>query len=412
MILINEIFKPYISSPKLKEYLEAIKYEGTISKEQAIDDLQTLRYLMENRYCGWEYYENNGIEWDRCFQEIETFILAQREINITDFCKSIHHAFDAGVVDNHLSFCSPMTGRLSYSRQFSAYFSDFKAEQKDGAFYAVESACPNVSDGDLIKADDHLFPTFYHRFLIGVRSFEPVSEMTITVNDRPVSVPLHRCKAIRETEPQDVCLRHDVKNGIDVIRSNCCDYVGDITEKTDFVKAGKQFRDKEILVLNYLSNEGGYNRITREFIKGLNHYSHCQEHSIQLRSPVTEGKSCFRQWVALSEAEPYDHTKAKFDGKLVMLVNGDTASAGETAVLYARSCRDYLLIGENTMGCNTFGNVASYELPNSRIICRIPNTINLCADPDDCREGYGFTPDYWVDSDDVEGEVIEWIKKI
>ena len=63
------------------------------------------------------------------------------------------------------------------------------------------------------------------------------------------------------------------------------------------------------------------------------------------------------------------------------------------------------------MGCNTFGNVAGYELVHSHIVCRIPNTVNLCANPDDCMEGYGFTPDYWVDSDDVEGEVIKWIQR-
>ena len=78
-------------------------------------------------------------------------------------------------------------------------------------------------------------------------------------------------------------------------------------------------------------------------------------------------------------------------------------------MLYARSCKNLLLIGENTMGCNTFGNVASYELPHSRIVCRIPNVINLCLKPDDCLEGYGFTPDYWVDSEDVEGEVLNWL---
>ena len=93
-----------------------------------------------------------------------------------------------------------------------------------------------------------------------------------------------------------------------------------------------------------------------------------------------------------------------------MLVNADTASAGESAVLYARSCKNLVVVGENTMGCNTFGNVASYMLPHSNIVCRIPNVINLCHTPDECIEGYGFTPDYWVDSDDIEGEVIKWLK--
>lgn len=387
------------------------KYNEKISKKQALDDLSALRYLMENRYCGWEYFENNGIVWETCFNRIESFVISQSSIYISDFCKTIHAAFNVGIVDNHLSFCSSVTGRVSYSKQYAAYFADFKVEQKEGVFYAIESRCSNIADGDIICAGNHIYPTLYNQYLIGVRSFYPISAMDISVNGTPVPVSLHRCKAIHKTDSQDICLHYDVKHGIDILRSNCCDYVGEITENTNFEEIGKQFRDKKIVVLNYLSNDGGYNRITREFIRGLNGYSHCQEYSVNLHSPVTEGRSCNRRWETLSEAEPYDYSKAIFDGKLIMLVNGDTASAGESAVLYARSCKDFILIGENTMGCNTFGNVASYELKNSHIVCRIPNTINLCANPDDCMEGYGFTPDYWVDSDDVEGEVIKWIQK-
>ena len=408
----NDIFKPYISASRFNEYMPVYKYKGIISKDQAINDLDMLRYLMENRYCGWEYYKNNGISWDLCFKSIENFIFSQSNIYISDFCRTIHEAFNVGVVDNHLSFCSPLTGRLSYSKQFTAYFADFKVEQKGDIYYAVESSCADIIDGDIIDAGSSLYPTLYNRYLVGVRSFTPITEITITVNGRSICVPLHRCKAISKTESHDICLHHAIKDEIDTLRANCCDYVGDLSEETDLVEMGKQFKAKKVVILNYLSNEGGYNRITREFIQGLNGYSHCQEYSIQLKSPITEGRSCNRQWITLSEAEPYDYSKATFDGKLIMLVNSDTASSGESAVLYARSCRNLILIGENTMGCNTFGNVAGYELPHSHIVCRIPNTINLCQNPDDCIEGHGFTPDYWVDSDDVESEVIKWIKSI
>jgi hypothetical protein len=408
---INDIFKQYISPSKFNEYMPVSEYNDKISRNQALEDLSVLRYLMENRYCGWEYFENNGIVWETCFKKIESFIISQSDTYISDFCKTIHEAFDVGIVDNHLSFCSPATGRLSYSKQYSAYFADFKVEQKAGIFYAAESKCPNIANGDIIDAGNNLYPTLYNKYLVGLRSFDPVSEMTVSVNGKPSSVSLHRCKAIKKTDFQDICLHHDIKSGIDILRSNCCDYVGNITEKTDFEELGKQFREKKVVVLNFISNDGGYNRITREFIKGLNGYSHCREYSIKLKSPVTEGRSCNRRWETLSEAKPYDYSKAKYNGKLIMLVNGGTASAGESAILYAKSCKDFILIGENTMGCNTFGNVASYELTNSHIVCRIPNTVNLCADSDDCIEGHGFTPDYWVDSDDVEGEVIKWIQR-
>lgn len=48
-------------------------------------------------------------------------------------------------------------------------------------------------------------------------------------------------------------------------------------------------------------------------------------------------------------------------------------------------------------------------MAHSQIACSIPNVINLCEEPADCEEGKGFAPDYWVDSPDVEGEVVAWL---
>lgn len=100
----NDIFKPFISTPRFSKYIPVSKYKNVITPKQAFDDLNVVRYLMENRYCGWEYYQNRGILWDTCFQKIENFIISHREIYISDFCRAIHSAFDIGIVDNHLSF--------------------------------------------------------------------------------------------------------------------------------------------------------------------------------------------------------------------------------------------------------------------------------------------------------------------
>lgn len=64
-------------------------------------------------------------------------------------------------------------------------------------------------------------------------------------------------------------------------------------------------------------------------------------------SAVTEKRDCAREWVKLSEAMPYQREKGSYQGTVYMLVNSDTASAGETAVLYGRSLRNFVLIGEN-----------------------------------------------------------------
>lgn len=407
------ILNEYLSFPTDSAYRPISEYNSVITRNQALDDIDELTYLIENRYCGKDYWERHGVSFSEIYAKIRGFLKDQEQVYISDFCRMIHASFDCGIIDNHLGFASPLTGLLCFGRQYFAYFADALVEEVNNQNIVIESNSSTIPLGSVIDSADCLFPTLApegkKRFLIGKRSFQQLKEIAIIVNGKEINVSVHRCRASAKTEDYDICMDAQNRNGIPILRSNCCDYVGELTEHTDFIAMGKNYSDNNVLILNYLSNEGGYNRITREFIQGLNGYVHAPEYSMKLISPVTEGHDCKREWVTISTLTPYESNKGKFNGKLIMLVNSATASSGETAVMYARSVRDFILIGENTMGCNTFGNVRGYTLKNSGILCRVPNVINLCENPEECKEGYGFEPDYWVDSKNVEAEVIKWL---
>lgn len=409
------IFDEYIIEPKrFEKYKPVNKAQSTLTKEQAAEDLSDLIYLINNRYCGKEYWEKQGIDFNLCYKEISDYIFSADELYISDFCRKIHLSFNKGIVDNHFSFASPLTGRLGFSKQYSAYFADFVVEKTNDVYKVIKSRDNTVKIGSVIKGVNCCYKTLSPKnkeyFLVGCRSYDVLKSLKLQIDGIYREVSVHRCRAIKNTEPLDVCMRHSQKNSVDILRSNCCDYVNGLNEDTDFVSMGEKFRKNKVLILDYLSNQGGYNKITRDFIKGLNDYVHCEEYSASLISPVTENKDCYREWI-IHESSPYDTKAGKFDGTLIMLANSDTASSGETAVLYAKSLKNFILIGENTMGCNTFGNVASYSLKHSGITARIPNTVNLCANPDDCAEGKGFTPDIWVDSENVSDDVLAWVSE-
>lgn len=408
-----EILDEYLSLPTDAAYRPIGEYNSVITRSQALDDMDELTYLMENRYCGKDYWERHGVCFSEIYAKIRAFLEEQDQVYISDFCRLIHTSFDCGIIDNHLGFASPLTGLLRFGRQYLAYFADALVEEVNGQNIVIESNTSKIPLGSVVDSSACLFTTLApegkKRFLIGKRSFQQLNEIAVVVNGKEISVSVHRCRASAKTEECDICMDSRNRNDIPILRSNCCDYVGRLTEQTDFIAMGENYCNSNVLILNYLSNEGGYNRITREFIQGLNDYVHAPEYSMKLISPVTEGHDCKRKWVTISTLTPYERNKGKFNGKLIMLVNSGTASSGETAVMYGRSVRDFILIGENTMGCNTFGNVRGYTLKNSGIICRIPNVINLCENPEDCKEGYGFEPNYWVDSENVEEEVVKWL---
>ncbi len=72
----------------------------------------------------------------------------------------------------------------------------------------------------------------------------------------------------------------------------------------------------------------------------------------------------------------------------------------------ARSVPNCVVVGQNSSGASTFGDILSYQLPRSGIILHLPYKLFL----EGINEGEGFEPDYWVDSSDVQGELLAWLK--
>lgn len=85
-----------------------------------------------------------------------------------------------------------------------------------------------------------------------------------------------------------------------------------------------------------------------------------------------EGRWILTEDHAQAEMVPYKKT---FNGKVYVLIGGNTFSAGSAFALSAKNSKEITLIGEETGGGYYFHTAqfsALYELPNSKIMVRIP----------------------------------------
>jgi hypothetical protein len=88
------------------------------------------------------------------------------------------------------------------------------------------------------------------------------------------------------------------------------------------------------------------------------------------------------------------------DTTLILVMNDLVASAGEGLIMRASQAENVVLVGENTMGALTFGNISNHQLPHSRLVVRL--SINFGLFPDRTfREGKGLEPDLWVPAADA-----------
>jgi hypothetical protein len=83
------------------------------------------------------------------------------------------------------------------------------------------------------------------------------------------------------------------------------------------------------------------------------------------------------------------------DTTVVLVTNDQVASAGEGMVLRLSQAENVVVVGENTHGCLTFGNISLHQLPNSKITVQLPINFNFTLDLQS-REEMGLVPDLWV----------------
>ncbi len=87
-----------------------------------------------------------------------------------------------------------------------------------------------------------------------------------------------------------------------------------------------------------------------------------------------------------------------YGGRLLVIIDNGVASSGETFAMLAGQIEGAVIVGENTAGCTSYGNVGTHgPLANSRISLSFGRTrfVPECIRP--TREGVGMFPDYWLD---------------
>lgn len=88
-----------------------------------------------------------------------------------------------------------------------------------------------------------------------------------------------------------------------------------------------------------------------------------------------------------------------FGGEMVLVVDRTCASACEGAVTVARGVFDALVIGTNTRGVHVFIEPLPYRLPKSGLVVRMARKMMAPSEQknDSFCEGRGFAPDIWID---------------
>ena len=178
---IPKVFESFISQQCTEdiEILKLSKVNFMITQEEAHKDLDIFQYIMDNSYSGREYWQNHGVDFNKIYENIRSFINSHNQIHKSELY-NLYYSQLKGIHDGHLSIMSHGTcGRFQCN--YKAYFSDVLLEKIDDAYEVIYSSISDILVGNrfnLQQLEGKLFktlsPTGKEHYLLGCRSWEAI----------------------------------------------------------------------------------------------------------------------------------------------------------------------------------------------------------------------------------------------
>ena len=409
-------------------------YNIRISREQALEDLDILEYLLNTAYSGIEMARKRGVIFTGCIDKVRAAIRSADSVNTVEFFQAIVETLEE-IRDFHLVFSlSSFDRRHVFCKHRYACFADVIVGdlQKDRRCTVLFSSHPGLNRGVSIRPpEDSLFPTLPdihgERFLIGKMSDGIVEKIPIEVEKKTIDLPVHRCR-MGETGTENALWSACRIGDVELVRCHRLTSFSDnehmrLRALADY---GKTLRVARTIVLDLRDNSGGDSSIAAEFIRNLNDFgeSHLRYRKLDsLPSRLSEltmrglsgqafsaqREACLRDdRTAWREGPAIGKQKGSYKGRLILLTNAQTASSAEIFVKICReSVSDCTVIGENTKGCLNTGDTRYFFLPHALIFINIPTAEFV----DVFEEGVGFLPDLWLDGNEPVSAIMEWISQ-
>lgn len=375
----------------------------TITAEEALTDVLYVRYVFENAYSGYSYYDR--ALFDNAFEQIAKSVRSAAEITPNQLIDCIGSRLSF-ISDGHLAL-STLDYGAGFYKKLQTYVSDMTVCKKGDAYYEPDSG-KRVSFDETVRAFPTLGETGTDVYLLGVRSKTPIEEISAQLDGRAEILPLHK---IMSGEAKEESLLEERYEGNTAMIA-CSSFVGDSEEAMDrMYRTGKKCREYRHVVWDLSNNLGGNSEFPKRFLTGLYGGAADSVKILELQSTLVHAKETgeikdvpYRLKEAAKAAAPRGDL---FPGELHVILNDRVASSAELAIAWAASRPRVTFYGCSSLGIGRFGDLCIYYLPNSRIVLWCPQKVFDAG----IQETAGFEPDYWLDSQETVSVVLNRIAK-
>ena len=425
---LSDLYNDFISE---QHFISSVKdnigiYDVNIYTVQMEEDIDLLEYILNNIYSGKDFLKRRGISISESLNTLRARIKSVKSMNKVDFFRLLCSALD-DIKDSHLVFSLPYFKNIhQFCRHNTVYFADITLQKDSGGYFILSSQDSSVKCGErVIIEEDYLFRTVDGKFLYGVFSEKPIKTITCNITGEKVQLNVLP-SPLRPIKNNDLW-SHENCNGIDIVTiySLCAFSVDEEQKLEELVALGKVLKESKKIILDLRGNRGGDSEIARRFIENLNGSAYMNLNYAKLN---TQGSRLAEISLYAEDFDSYRKVKeeifldpvckwqcsesnficdGQYKNQLVVLTDRHTASSAEIMLKCIKdNIPQSVIIGENTSGTLSTGDIRHYYLPNSLIFLDVPTAIFA----DILEEGTGFCPDFW-DKDDAMQSAIDFLSQ-
>ncbi len=411
--------------------------KAIIPKQEALEDVEHLFSLLKYGYAGYEYFGG-----DERFQMAKQRMLEELQTEFPNQFPSV--ALDNLIYD-HLHFINDghlMIGNHRYLRPQTMYMNfDYEFFKDDNGYYTTTNGLQEyveLVNGESV--DPYLWSSLNVTGEIVYRIGRLADERSKAANQERLEISLCSNEARRqvslflekEARPRQIpdgSYRRYEQDGIPVIDLQQFRFVGPYLGQ--FLDDALELKDEELFIIDLRFNPGGLSnniehwlqRITGDWVEDP------AQMWVQLRTNTTRelarySKEGEPRWMidALFPVRETGWTRIRPSSgsapianptKIVVLMDSWSASAGEIFIRRLRQIENVVFIGTNTSGTLIIGDPIKGKLPNSYIGTHWGTALKLEVESGKFvdREGVGYLPDFWVQSEDALDLALKFIHK-
>jgi hypothetical protein len=398
-----------------------------ISARKAAEDVERLFYLLENGYSGYGYFSTVG-----SFDEAKEGILRglrRQPIWNREELSSLFQGHLSFLRDRHLEI-----GGRKYSSHLDYWYDTGFELREDGGEYLFTSegtkyAVVSINGED---PDGYVFPSLNAEgeavFRMGLLSYSSPKPLDLRARSGQ-EARRWKVKLSRSQQRYSGIYEEKVVGGVPVVRIRS---FGDHPKEyiDAFLASASRYRGEACLIVDIRGNGGGNEAwpkqwITRftgrvpdrvqvftELISETAMIGRSNSYALALHSvPELSQQGYpamveeFRGYAESIEDGgiapywwPYDvpgPREIPSNTTLVVLVDANVYSSGEGFISYLHQVENVVLVGENSGGAVTYGQMSHHRLPNSQMLIGLPTSLNVFVDLE-YREERGFFPYLWV----------------